>query len=148
VRLLFPPGHPPPAELIDAAREHREALRMLLAGERGAAVLRQPYNRMLAALQSVCPVLVETGRWRQAIKDADCFLTTWGTRAHELGGTRRELVGLHPVPAHLGPTYRRLSRYDATGLIWLLRDRLVLALTETEAAIQGQSTVTVYHKDR
>ena len=35
------------------------------------------------------------------------------------------------------PSYRRVSRYDETGLIWLLRGRAIVALTATEAAIQG-----------
>jgi hypothetical protein len=35
-----------------------------------------------------------------------------------------------------------------TGLIWLLRGRPVVALTEATAAIQGASgTITVYRKD-
>ena len=35
------------------------------------------------------------------------------------------------------PSYHRLSRYDETGLLWLLRGRRVVALTETTAAIQS-----------
>jgi hypothetical protein len=42
--------------------------------------------------------------------------------------------------------YRRLSRYDETGLIWLLRGRPVIALTETIAAIQGATAVLTYRK--
>jgi len=35
------------------------------------------------------------------------------------------------------PSYRRLSRYDQTGLIWLLRGRLVVAMTDSTAAIKA-----------
>ena len=45
------------------------------------------------------------------------------------------------------PTYRRLSRYDETGLIWLLQGRPVVALTDATAAIQNTSnSITVYRK--
>ena len=44
--------------------------------------------------------------------------------------------------------YRRLSRYDETGLIWLLHGRPVIVLTETEAAIQGATAVLIYRKQR
>jgi len=50
--------------------------------------------------------------------------------------------------AHPTLTFQRLSRYDATGLIWLLRGRPVIALTETEAAIQGALAVLIYRKLR
>jgi hypothetical protein len=40
------------------------------------------------------------------------------------------------VPAHRWRApYSRLSRYDETGLIWLLQGREVAALTETTAMI-------------
>jgi hypothetical protein len=55
-----------------------------------------------------------------------------------LGWTARELFGLHPVPERPAPTFRRLLRYDTTGMIWLLLGRPVLALTGTEAAIQSE----------
>jgi hypothetical protein len=45
------------------------------------------------------------------------------------------------------PTYRRLSRHDETGLIWLLRGRQVLALTESTAAVESPTgAVTVYRR--
>src|SRR5262249_44217882 len=35
------------------------------------------------------------------------------------------------------PSYRRLSRYDETGLIWLLQGRPVVMLTAATAAIEN-----------
>jgi hypothetical protein len=67
-------------------------------------------------------------------------------RARALGWTARELFGLHATPARPHPNYRRLSRYDETGLIWLLRGRPVIALTETTAAIHGATAVLTYRK--
>ena len=61
-------------------------------------------------------------------------------RARTLGWTARELFGLHALPARPHPNYRRLSRYDETGLIWLLGGRPVVALTETTAAVRSASS--------
>jgi hypothetical protein len=97
------------------------------------------YRHAVAALRSKCPELVEPDRWQQAIHDANSFLPTWGAQAHTLGWTAPELFGLHPVPERPVPSYRRLSRYDSTGLIWLLRGRPVIALTETAATILAPS---------
>jgi len=114
----------------------------------GTVVGQSPYSTTLAALKSRCPELVEPDRWQQAIRDAESFLTKWGPRAHALGWTPRDLFGLHPVPVRPAPTYCRLSRYDATGLIWLLQGHPVVALTKGEAAIQRNGAVVVYRKDR
>ena len=90
---------------------------------------------------------VDTPRWQQAVEDAKAFLGTWGEQAHALGWSNRDLFGLHTPPADPHPSYSRLSRYDATGLIWLLQGRPVIALTETTAAIQSATgNVTVYRK--
>jgi hypothetical protein len=107
-----------------------------------------PYWRVLEELRSGCPALVETDRWDQAIRDANSFLAKWGQQAHALGWTIRELFGLHPVAERPAPTFRRLSRYDSIGLIWLLQGRPVIALTETEAAIQSAGAVVMYRKHR
>jgi hypothetical protein len=142
VRLLFAETNPPPSELIEAARRHKEALRTILTGSTAI------YGNALTALRSACPDLVEVERWQRAIRDADAFLATGGAQAHALGWTARELFGLHPMPTHPAPSYQRLSRYDATGLVWLLRGRPVIALSETEAAIQSAGAVVMYRKHR
>ena len=105
------------------------------------------FGRAFSALEARCPDRVPTDRWQQAVEDARCFLARWGEQAEALGWTARDLFGLTPVPDKPHPSYRRLSRYDATGLIWLLDGRRVVALTATTAAIQGPSgNVTVYRK--
>jgi hypothetical protein len=54
---------------------------------------------------------------------------------------------LAPVPDEPHASYRRLSRYDETGLIWLLRGRMVVALTESTASVESHTgMVTVYRK--
>jgi hypothetical protein len=64
-----------------------------------------------------------------------------------LGWTERDLFGLHEPPEKPHPSYRRLSRYDQTGLIWLLQGRPVVALTEVTAAIQSSTgAITIYRR--
>jgi len=106
------------------------------------------YVQQLAALRASCPLLVEDDCWQQAIKDVEQFCAQWGDQAVLLGWTARDLFGLQSIPEKPAPNYRRLSRYDMTGLIWLLRGRPVMALTEATAAIQGAcGAITVYRKD-
>jgi hypothetical protein len=145
IRLLFSAGHPPPEALIEAARFHKHALRTILESRRETRPS-GPYGQLLAALQSKCPELVEPNHWQQAIRDADSFLQQWGAQADWLGWTARELFGLHPVPERPSPSYRRLSRYDETGLVWLLRGRAVVALTATEAVMRCPSGSTLMYR--
>src|SRR5205823_7128521 len=43
-------------------------------------------------------------------------------------------------------TYQRLSRYDQTGLIWLLHGRRVVALTEDAAVIETATGTVAYRR--
>jgi hypothetical protein len=81
------------------------------------------------------------------IEDARAFLAKWGRQAEALGWTARDLVGLHQPPAKPHPSYSRLSRYDHTGLVWLLQGRSVLALTDSTAAIENATgAITIYRR--
>jgi len=105
------------------------------------------FGRTLSALESRCPEHVPVERWQQAVADGRTFLARWGDQAHALGWTARDLFGLHQPPARPHPSYSRLSRYDETGLIWLLCGREVVALTEATAAIQNPTgAITIYRR--
>src|SRR6516162_2022445 len=68
-------------------------------------------------------------------------------QAEALGWTAKHLFGLHKPPNRPHPSYSRLSRYDETGLIWLLGGREVVALTEATAAIQSSTgAITIYRR--
>ena len=59
-----------------------------------------------------------------------------------------DLFGLDDVPINPTPNYRRLSRYDKMGLIWLLRGRPVVALTRAAAAITNPTgAILMYHRN-
>ena len=105
------------------------------------------YGCTLAALQARCPDVVPAARWQQAIEDGRRFLAAWGEQADTLGWTARDLFGLHQPPAKPHPSYSRLSRYDQTGLVWLLQGRSVLALTDGTAAVENATgAITVYRR--
>jgi hypothetical protein len=95
-------------------------------GQRGTSVPNR-YARIFTALESGCPDLVPVDRWRAAVQDGQRFLARWGDQAEALGWTARDLFGLDRPPEKPHPSYSRLSRYDETGLIWLLQGREVVA---------------------
>jgi hypothetical protein len=102
---------------------------------------------VLDVLDSRCPDHVEDGRWRHVVQDGRRFLATWGAQALALGWTVGDLFGLHTPPENPHPSYRRLSRYDETGLIWLLQGCEVPALTAMTATIRRPSgSTTTYRK--
>jgi hypothetical protein len=105
-----------------------------------------PYGGSVAALRAGCPACIEAADWQPAVTDADAFLATRATQAAALGWSARDLFGLHPVPERPGPRYRRLSRLESAGLIWLLHGRPVVAMTATEAVIQTKSGGTVTYR--
>jgi hypothetical protein len=103
--------------------------------------------RALQQLEHRCPRHIDPADWERAVEDARKFLSNWGVQAEALGWTSDDLIELAPIPDDIPGDYRRLSRYELTGLIWLLRGRPVVALTATTAAIQHMSgSITVYRK--
>jgi len=106
-----------------------------------------PFVGALDQLDRECPEYVATERWRQCLIDAQRFLAAWGDKAAALGWAEADLFGLHTPPAKPHPSYSRLSRYDALGLLWLLQGRRVVALSATIAAIESTSgAVLTYRK--
>jgi hypothetical protein len=105
------------------------------------------FGRSLHELEQRCPNLIDCADWQQAIESGRRFLAQWGEQAESLGWTSRDLFGLAPEPDRLNPNYRRLSRYDLTGLIWLLRGDPVVALTATTATIRhATGNITTYRR--
>ena len=102
------------------------------------------FGRVLHALGCRCPDYIDPADWEWALADGRAFLSAWAKQAEALGWTAADLFGLAPVPQRPVTNYRRLARYDLTGLIWLLKGRPVVALTYDGAAIQ-QPTGTVLH---
>ena len=105
------------------------------------------YSQALAALRAECPAYVDAADWQQAIEDGHRFVTQWGKQAEALGWAPADLFGLHTPPEKPAPNYRRLARYDQTGLIWTLHGRPVIALTQTAATILAPSGASLmYHR--
>jgi hypothetical protein len=100
-------------------------------------------------LERRCPNGVDPADWQQAVTDGRAFLSRWAEQAEALDWTTTDLFGLAPVPDRPPANYRRLSRYDLTGLLWLLKGRPVVALTTTTAAIQAPSgAILTYRRHR
>jgi hypothetical protein len=105
------------------------------------------FGRTFSALEARCPDLVQIDRWQLAVADGRRFLAHWGEQAEALGWTVRDLFGLALIPDKPHPSYRRLSRYDETGLIWLLGGHEVVALTVATAAIANSTgSITTYRR--
>ena len=82
----------------------------------------------------------------QAVEDGHRFVTQWGKQAEALGWASADLFGLHIPPEKPAPNYRRLSRYDQTGLIWLLHGRRVVELTKDKAVIETATGTVSYRR--
>ena len=107
----------------------------------------KPFADDFAALERRRPDYIEQQHWQQAVEDGRRFLATWGEQSAAFGWTSDELFGLHETPSNPHPSYSRLSRYDCTGLIWLLRGNPVVAMAENTAAVQHKSgSITNYRK--
>jgi hypothetical protein len=107
------------------------------------------FGRSFDELERHCPERVDIADWQQTVEDARRFLARWGKKADVLAWTTADLFGLAPVPPRPSANYRRPSRYDLTGLLWLLRGRPVVALTTTTAAIQAPSeAILTYRRHR
>jgi hypothetical protein len=151
--LLLEAASEPSRSVIEELLRHKPEIVVLLRSDHDRLEGWQPpgrsgpYGDVAAKLALDCPAHIEPRRWQQAIKDADHFLARWGQQAYALGWTGRQLFGLHTVPVRPAPSYSRLSRYDETGLIWLLNGRPVVALSEATAAIRHPSgNITTYRK--
>jgi hypothetical protein len=99
-----------------------------------------------AELRAECPAYVDVADWQQAIEDGHRFVTKWGKQAEALGWAPADLFRLHTPPEKPVPNYRRISRYDQTGLIWLLHGRPVIALTQTAATILAPSGASLMYR--
>jgi hypothetical protein len=105
------------------------------------------YRKVFVSLQLKPPALVDVDRWRQCVRDGSKFLAVWGEQAEALGWTPADLFGLHTPPERPHPSYNRLSRYDCTGLIWLLQGKEVIALTADTATIRRPTgNITTYRR--
>jgi len=104
------------------------------------------YAQRLEALETECPEYVPVERWQQAVEDARRFVAEWSDQAAALGWIADDLFGLAPIPDKPKPAFERLSRYDQTGLCWLLHGRRVIALTEITAVIETETGTLAYRR--
>ena len=136
------------AQVLDALRKVQEVQKVHGTESRGTSTDRDPvsYTSELAVLRAKCPAYVDAADWQQAIEDGHRCVTQWGKQLEALGWTPADLFGLHTPPENPAPNYRRLSRYDKTGLIWLLQGRRVVELTKDKAVIETATGTVSYRR--
>jgi putative DNA primase/helicase len=91
------------------------------------------YAQQFRALQAACPADVSSERWQLCLGDARRFFGKWGRKAHKLGWTAHDLLGLHPTAP--------LARHDEMGLLWTLRGQSVVDLGARAAKLSGGLTM-------
>jgi hypothetical protein len=110
-------------------------------------VAAQRYRKVFGVLQLRPPAHIPVARWQQCVDDGKRFLAKWGEQAQALNWSSADLFGLHQPPDRPHPSYSRLSRYDATGLCWLLQGRDVIALTAEGAVIRtATGAILTYYR--
>jgi hypothetical protein len=138
--VVFPVFRDLPNDFNSATREHQEH------PKNESSKLNTKLWRDFGALETECPEYVPAERWQQTVEDARRFIAVWGEQAAALGWTADDLFGLAPIPDRPKPRFERLSRYDLTGLVWLLRGRCVIALTEITAVIETATGTLTYRR--
>src|SRR5262249_45001870 len=136
-------------EGLSRAEAEAIARREMMAGVYdGMQAARDPgfYASALAAIRYKCPHYIDAADWQQAIEDRHRFVIQWGKQAEALGWAPADLFGLHTPPEKPAPNYRRISRYDQTGLIWLLRGQRVVELTREKAVIATATGTVAYRR--
>lgn len=105
-RLTWDEGAPPPAELIEVARQHREALIALVVagGEStaprasGVEAIPEPARAGILRLGAMpSPGDFPPARWSEAIEAARYLAIEWLDPATNLGWPMLDLFGCHPV---------------------------------------------------
>ena len=149
-------SHPPTSEVAGGAIVDCQATRLPNAPNAGTREKSEISEKTIASLFAYaealdrlgrrCPDYLEPDRWQQCVEDAQRFLADWADKAAALGWTAEELFGLHTPPAKPHPSYSRLLRYDATGLLWFLEGKAVVVLTEDTAAIRMQSGAVLTYR--
>lgn len=145
-KLVVEPASKLNPTLRESIRSHKADLIEALSGARpladdfperaalaeiGAGVPRE-WAEGYARLQVVRPPAgIAVWRWQQVIDDAGRFLDAWATPAAALGWKTSDVFGVHGA--------KPVERFDAAGLVWLLRGAEVVAIAEMTAKVKTAS---------
>jgi hypothetical protein len=145
VRVLHPNGKKPPADLLADARAHKAELRSIVgkafreefakptAPVEHRANAPEDWAEGFARLNVTRPSRGFThAEWEQLLDDGGRFLEDgWATKAAEAGWSILDVFGVHPIAPN--------ARYDAMGLIPLLRGGAIVDIRSDRAAIKSTS---------
>lgn len=144
VRVLFKPGHPPPAELVEAAR--KDALRTMAIGPMLLAASLPLPDYIVAGLArlKVCgPLWIMTAeRWAIIIETANRVAMEHGATALRLGWRDVDLFGLHPKAPG--------ARHDCRGLAFSVDqvDRIASLDADVAKIEKSNGTVLRFYRRR
>ena len=136
-RLKLSGKGPMPAPLLNELRIHRdEVLALFSADDRDerAAVseyeggLPREWAEGLAILCTIPnPLNTPDETWRTIVNSAAKFADIWGQQAVDLGWSVRDVFGCNPL--------RPQDRVDQAGLVWLIGEGEVVAITADTAVL-------------
>jgi hypothetical protein len=84
---------------------------------------------LLGIAEKPCPITIEPKRWLQLQEDANRFVDQWGRQAAALGWSALDIFGCHPT--------RPTDRYDTMGLVWMIADAEVVAMSAEIASLRN-----------
>ena len=86
------------------------------------------------------PSNVPDRRWQQAVDAAGRFADSWAAKASALGWTTLDIFGVD----RLAPE----GALHTTGLIWLLQDKVIVAISEDAVIVETVNGVRQTYRPR
>ena len=121
----------PPPEVVEALRANKAEILAVLADQQQSAP-DDWYDGHRRLLAMPAPGDISPDEWRIFIRSCGAFLSSpWAERAASLGWGAFDLFGCDPKAP--------LARVDRMGLLWLLRDNSIVALTDETAITKTPS---------
>lgn len=122
-------------------KEAESALAELIAGLEGVQDLPSEWLEGVFRLCRMSRTAdVPASRWQLLQERAVDFCRAWGPTAHALGWRALDLFGCH----RLKPYYR----LDASGLVWLLADREIVAMAPDSATLRTPTGARLTYRCR
>jgi hypothetical protein len=87
-----------------------------------------------------CPEGVDETRWRQAVDNAGLFADQWAAKANSLGWDTHDIYG--------EDRNKPEAAIHMAGLIWLLQDKTIVAITADEVIVETGSGARQTFKPR
>lgn len=146
--LVVEAPEPLPEPIMTELRAHKaEVIDFLTRPVARVVLLHCPPGVPEAWVQGICDLLVlpcptscPEAQWNILREDSYRLLRDWAARAHELDWTVLDIFGVHRE--------RPWARFDCMGLVPILNGAAIVALSDTEAAIEKPKGTRVTFRRR